>query len=348
MKPADNVELAGQTVDRYSIVTLIGAGGQGRVYRGRDERLQRDVAIKVLSPERLSEAAARQKLMTEARVLSRLNDPHIAAIYDFVTCGGRDFIVMEFVAGATLRDTIAGGPLPPSEVLRLGSHIARGLASAHAANIVHRDIKPANLKITSFGELKILDFGVARLLPAGAILDNGPYTLTESVVAGTVPYMAPEQLNGEDADERSDIFSAGAVLYEMATGTPAFPLRNLPALVEAVLHEEPPAPSTVNPHLPLAVERVIVKAMQKDPNARHESAAELTFELERLMPIGWSSFAAIPAAARPHASNETAMAAGRWAAPDFDYAAEPLWVTEGGRSAGAPRGHVPKRLFASV
>jgi eukaryotic-like serine/threonine-protein kinase len=349
MKSADNVELTGQTVDRYSIVALIGAGGQGRVYRGRDERLQRDVAIKVVSAERSSDAASRQKLMTEARVLSRLNDPHVAAIYDFVTHRGRDFIVMEFVAGATLRDMIAGGPLPAGEVLRLGSHIARGLASAHAANIVHRDIKPANLKVTSFGELKILDFGVARLLPAGTLLDNGPYTVTESVVAGTVPYMAPEQLNGEDADERSDIFSAGVVLYEMATGIPAFPVRNLPALVEAVLHEEPAAPSVVNPHLPLALERVIVKAMQKNPDARHESAAELTFELERLMPVGWSSLPAMPVTARPQAWAAAAMAEDQRSAPDSDdVGVEPLWVTGGDLSGGARRGRVPGRLFASV
>jgi serine/threonine protein kinase len=226
--------------------------------------------------------------MSEARVLSRLNHQHVARIYDFVTRGGRDFIVMEFVSGATLRDILAVGPLPPSEVQRLGAQVARGLASAHSANIVHRDIKPTNLMITSLGELKILDFGVARLLPAGAILDNGTRTPSTSsvVVAGTVPYMAPEQLRGEPVDERSDIFGVGAVLYEMATGSRAFPQRSVATLVEAILYDDPPAPSTVNPYVPLALERIVVTAMQKERAARYQSAAALASALEQLMPGG--------------------------------------------------------------
>jgi serine/threonine protein kinase len=220
--------------------------------------------------------------MMEAQALSRLNHPHVARVYDFVVENGRDYIVMEFVAGATLRDMLAGGPLPAGEVLRLGSQIAHGLACAHAANVVHRDIKPANLKITSFGELKILDFGLAKLLPAGAILDNATRTPASGAVVGTVPYMAPERLRGEDADERSDIFSAGTVLYEMATGTAAFPQRNIAALVEAIQHEEPAAPTAVNPHLPVALERIILKAMQKDRAMRHGSAGELAASLDRL------------------------------------------------------------------
>jgi serine/threonine protein kinase len=288
MEPRDDADLTGQTVDHYSIVALIACGGQGRVYRGRDERLLRDVAIKVVSPACTSEAAARGNLKSEARVLSRLNHQHVARIYDFVTRGGRDFIVMEFVSGATLRDILAVGPLPASEVLRLGAQVARGLASAHSANIVHRDIKPTNLMITSLGELKILDFGVARLMPAGAVLDNATRTPSTSsvAVAGTVPYMAPEQLRGEQADERGDIFSVGSVLYEMATGTRAFPQRSVATLVEAILYEDPPAPSAVNPHVPLALERIIVTAMQKECEARYQSAAELASALERLMPGG--------------------------------------------------------------
>ena len=282
MTRVDDADLTGRRIDHYSIVALIAAGGQGRVYRGRDERLQREVAIKVLRVDRISDPAARRTLMTEARVLSRLNHPNVAGIYDFVTQGGCDYIVMEFVAGATLHDVLAGGPLPAAEVLRLGSQIAHGLACAHAASVVHRDIKPGNLKITSCGELKILDFGLAKLLPAAAIVDNGTRTTASGAVAGTVPYMAPERLRGEEADERSDIFSVGTVLYEMATGVPAFPQRSLAALVDAILHEEPAAPSAVNPHLPRALERIIVKSLQKGRTERHQSAAALAEALDQL------------------------------------------------------------------
>jgi serine/threonine protein kinase len=277
-----DADLTGRTIDHYSIVALIAAGGQGRVYRGRDERLQREVAIKVVGPDRISDPAARRNLMTEARVLSRLNHPNVAGIYDFVTQGGCDFIVMEFVAGATLRDVLAGGPLPAAEVLRLGSQMAHGLACAHAANVVHRDIKPANVKITSFGELKILDFGLAKLLPAATIVDNNTRTTASGAVAGTVPYMAPERLRGEDADERSDIFSAGAVLYEMATGVAAFPQRSLATLVDAILNQEPIAPSDVNPHLPVALERIIVQSLHKERAERHDSATALAEALDHL------------------------------------------------------------------
>ena len=285
MAPVDDMDLTGRTLGRYSIVALIASGGQGRVYRGRDECLRRDVAIKVLSPGGIADPA---RLVTEARVLSRVNHRNVAGIYDFVTDCGRDFIVMEFVAGATLRDILAGGPLPACEVLRLGAQMARGLASAHAANVVHRDVKPANLKITSSGEMKILDFGIARLLPAGALFDNETHTTSSDRVLGTIPYMAPEQLQGDEADERTDIFSIGVVLYEMATGTPAFRQRNVAALVDAIVHEDPPTPSSVNPHVPLALEYVITKAMQKARRNRHQSALDLAAALETLMPHGYA------------------------------------------------------------
>jgi serine/threonine protein kinase len=285
VEPVKEEDLIGRTVDHYAVVALIAAGGQGCVYRGRDERLHRDVAIKVLPPGRAGEPAARGGLIAEARALSLLNHPHVAGIYDFVTHGRRDFLVMEFVAGATLRDVLAGGPLPSWEVVRLGSQIARGLAAAHAANIVHHDIKPSNLKITSSGELKILDFGVARLMPSGVLLDNTTRTPSKLTGGGTVPYMAPEQLRGEPIDERSDIFSVGVVLYEMATGFSAFPQRNLPALIEAIQHHDPAPVTVVNPHVPLALERIVVRAMDKVPAARQQTATELAEALERLIPV---------------------------------------------------------------
>jgi serine/threonine protein kinase len=285
MAPEDDLDLTGRTLGRYSIVAPIASGGQGRVYRGRDEYLRRDVAIKVLSPRGPAEVM-RRTLMAEARMLSRLNHRHVAGIYDVVTEGGCDFIVMEFVAGATLRDILAGGPLPPPEVLRLGAQIARGLASAHAASIVHRDVKPANLKITSSGEVKILDFGIARLLPGGAVLDSATCTHSSGPVLGTIPYMAPEQLQGQEADERTDIFSIGVVLYEMATGRHAFPHRNVASLVDAIRHDDPPPPSSVNPHVPLALEYVITRSMQKARKDRYQSALDLAVALETLMPPG--------------------------------------------------------------
>ena len=284
MEPVDDIDLTGTAVEHYSIVALIAAGGQARVYRGRDERLRRDVAIKVIRPGRTSDANARRRLSTEAHALGRLSNPHVAGIYDFLTQDGRDFIVMEFVAGATLRDILAGGPLPATEVLRLGGQIARGLASAHAAKIVHRDIKPTNLKITSSGELKILDFGVARLLPPESMLGPAPAEDTNIEVVGTVPYMAPEQLNGDDADERTDIFSVGAVLYEMATGVHAFPQRSVAALIDAILTQDPVPPSVVHPHVPPALDALIMRALQKSPAARHQSAGELAAAMEALMP----------------------------------------------------------------
>jgi serine/threonine-protein kinase len=252
------------------------------VYRGRDNKLHRDVAIKVLRGG--GDLLARRGLIEEARTLSLLNHPHVAGIYDFVTQGHREFIVMEFIPGATLRDILASGPLPSSEVIRLGAQVAHGLAAAHAAHVVHSDIKPSNLKITVSGELKILDFGVARLMPAGEVVDNDTRTPCPLTGAGTMPYMAPEQIRGDPVDERSDIFSVGTVLYEMATAFPAFPQRNIAALVDALQHKEPPPPTFVNPYVPVALERVITKAMHKEPSERYATAVELAESLEALMP----------------------------------------------------------------
>jgi len=296
-------DLTSSTVGHYSVVALIATGGQGLVYRGRDEALRRDVALKVLNRARLADKAARGRLMFEARVLSLVNHPHIARVYDYVTQRGRDFIVMEYVPGATLRDVLAGGPLPAPEVLRLGAQLADGLAAAHAVNVVHCDVKPANIKITSAGELKILDFGIAKLLPAGAVLDNASQTSTDDVIVGTVPYMSPEQIRGEPADPRSDIFSLGTVLYEMATGFRAFPHRNMARLLEAVQFEEPPLPSSVNPLVPLALERVIVQAMQKSAADRQQSALDVAAALGQIAPIRRSAPAAVPRSGlRPVAS----------------------------------------------
>jgi serine/threonine protein kinase len=272
-------DLAGTSVSRYTIVDLIGAGGMGRVYRARDERLQRHVAIKVRIRQAGSDPHQDRELMAEARALSRLCHPHIATIHDFLTESERDFIVMEFVPGATLKEMLASGPLPFADVLRLGRQMVQGLVAAHAAQLIHRDIKPANLKVTSAGELKILDFGLAQLKPGAAAKDAARDLSTRSPSAfgpiGTMPYMAPEQLRGERADERSDIFSAGAVLYEMATGQQAFPQANMPLLVDAILHQDPVAPSIVNSRVRPAFDGVVSKSMEKSPGRRYQTAGEL-------------------------------------------------------------------------
>lgn len=216
-------------------------------------------------------------------MLSRLNHPHVAGIYDFLTEAGREAIVMEFVPGATLQDVLRGGPLPPAEVVRLGGQMARGLAAAHAAKVIHQDIKPANLKVTSSGELKILDFGVAKLLLDGTALETAIDSMSELGPTGTVPYMAPERLRGEPADERSDIFSAGVVLYEMASGHRAFPQSRIASLVEAILYGTVAPLATVNPLVPPALDRVVTKAIEKHPGDRHQSAAELADALDDVM-----------------------------------------------------------------
>jgi serine/threonine protein kinase len=281
VEAAPDDDLTGSTVGKYAILALIGTGGQGRVYRARDQRLQREVALKVLSPDRRRHPAERRGLMNEARALSRLNHPHVASVYDFLTHSGRDFIVMELVAGATLRDVLAGSPLPTPEVVRLGAQLARGVAAAHTANLVHHDIKPANIKITSSGQLKVLDFGLARMMPRGAV-DTASPSATDLAIVGTVPYMSPEQLRGDPPDHRSDIFSMGVVLYEMVAGWRAFPQRNLAELVEAVQFVTPPAPSRVNPLVPNALEAVIVQAMQKDARDRQQHALDIAEALDAL------------------------------------------------------------------
>jgi eukaryotic-like serine/threonine-protein kinase len=273
MELINNVDLTGRLVDRYAIMALIQSGAQGCVYRGRDDVLRREVAVKV---------RAHDGLLTEARALSSLNHPNVAGVYDFVTQDARDFMVMEFISGATLAEVLAGGPLPPREVVRLGLQLARGLAAIHSAQLAHCDVKPANLKITSYGTLKIVDFGVAQRLPPGALSDSVPTSITTLV--GTFPYMAPEVLRGERPDPRSDIFSAGAVLYEMATGCRAFPQQTLPALVRAIEQGEIVPPSRLNPVVPIALDRVVARALDKQMDRRYENGIDFARALDALAP----------------------------------------------------------------
>jgi serine/threonine protein kinase len=267
---------------RYTIISLIGARGMGRVYLGRDEQLLRHVAIKVLAGTTAADATVSPQLLREARMLSRFSHPFVAGIFDFVVQGGQEYLVMEFVPGPTLKEVIAAGPLPSAEVVRLGVQLARGLAAAHTARVIHRDLKPQNIKLTSSGRLKILDFGIAALTGGVSGVDSWAETQTAVSPAGTVPYMSPEQVRGEDLDERTDIFSAGAVLYEMASGQPAFPQRDLAHLVEAIQYHDPPAVSSINPFVPASLERVITRALQKDRGRRQPRASILAAELRSI------------------------------------------------------------------
>ena len=280
--PSVQDSLVGQTLGHYRIAEKIGTGGMGEVYRAHDEHLDRDVAIKVLPPGTLADESARKRFRKEALILSQLNHPNIATVHDFDTQEGVDFLVMEYIPGITLSEKVAARPLPETEVLRLGVELAEGLAAAHDHGVVHRDLKPSNLRITSDGRLKILDFGLAKLrLPATA------NATTESVseiqaMAGTLPYMAPEQLLGGEIDARADLHAAGSVLYEMATGRHPFADAERSQLIGAILHRPPRPPAALNPGLSPELERIIGKCLEKQPEDRYQSAKELAVDLRRL------------------------------------------------------------------
>ena len=254
----------------------------GVVYRAHDERLDRDVALKVLPAGTLADNAARKRLRHEALALGRLNHPHIEAVYDFDTEGEVDFLVMEHVPGPTLADRLMSGALDEPEVLRLGQQLAAALEEAHGLGVVHRDLKPANIKVTPKGQLKVLDFGLAALLrPAGD--GDATRSVTEAGgTGGTVPYMAPEQLRGQPPDARSDIFATGVVLYEMAAGRRPFQGRVTTELTDAILHAAPPPPTRLRPELSRRLEDIVLKCLEKDPDNRYQWAKELAVDLRRL------------------------------------------------------------------
>jgi eukaryotic-like serine/threonine-protein kinase len=274
-------EMIGQRLSHYRVVERIGAGGMGVVYLAHDEQLDRDVAIKVLPTRSLTDEAAHRQFRKEALSLARLNHPNIATVHEFGSQDGVDFLVTEYIAGMTLDVKLAGGALPPAEVVRLGVQLAAGLEAAHQQGIVHRDLKPSNLRLTTDGRLKILDFGLARLIPRASELGMTATMTGQQETSGTLPYMAPEQLSGEVADARSDIWAAGAVLYEMSTGKRAFQ-QALPALlINAILNQTPEPASRLNPSVPAVLDEVILKALAHDPARRYQSASELGADLDR-------------------------------------------------------------------
>jgi len=264
----------------YLIAEKIGAGGMGEVYRARDEHLDRNVAIKVLPPKTFSDDSARKRFRKEAIALSKLNHPNIATIHDFDTQRGIDFLVMEYVPGVTLSERIANHALAEKECTRLGLQLVEGLAAAHEHGVIHRDLKPNNLRLTPDGRLKILDFGLAKLAQPAA-----PEAETESetsTVAGTLPYMSPEHLQGEPVDARSDIWAAGTVLYEMATGHTAFQEKTATATADAILHKPVAPPGRLAHKLSPQLEGIILKCLEKEAENRYQSAKELAVDLRRL------------------------------------------------------------------
>jgi len=275
--------LVGIELGHYRVVEKIGTGGMGEVYRARDQHLARDVAIKVLPPGTLTDASARKHFHKEALILSQLNHPNVATIYDFDTQQGVDFLVMEYIPGITLSEKVAAGPLPEKEVLRLGVQLAEGLAAAHDQGVVHRDLKPGNLRVTSDGRLKILDFGLAKLWHPVTSTAATESLSEPQAMAGTLPYMAPEQLLGGEIDARTDLHAAGLVLYEMATGRYPFADVENSQLIGTILHRTPRPPTALNSTVSPELERIIGKCLEKEPENRYQSAKELAIDLRRLL-----------------------------------------------------------------
>src|SRR3984893_15798232 len=275
------LRMIGQTLGHYRILEKVGSGGMGVVYRARDEQLERDVALKVLPSGTLSNDASRRHFRKEALALAKLNHPNIETVYEFDTQDGMDFLVMEYVPGKTLADRLIDGALPEKEVIALGMQIAAALAEAHEHGIVHRDLKPANIAWTEKGQAKVLDFGLAKLLWPRDETTADSLSSTHGA-AGTLPYMSPEQLRGEQVDARSDIYTIGAVLSEMATYRRAFGEPHASRLMEPVLHQTPVPPRALNPRISPELERIILKCLDKNPEQRYQSAKELLVDLRRL------------------------------------------------------------------
>src|SRR5271155_4942089 len=298
----------GTKLGPYEIVSPLGAGGMGEVYRARDTRLDRDVAIKVLLTNMASDPSLRQRLEREAKAVSKLSHPHICTLHDIGHQDGIDFIVMELVEGESLEQRLLKGPLPADQVIRYAAQIADALAKAHKRGFTHRDLKPANIMLAKSGA-KLMDFGLAKQSGPAPLataltemtMDQAKLT-SEGSIVGTFQYMAPEQLEGKEADARTDIFAFGELIHEMVTGKPAFSGKSRASLIAAILTTEPPSISELQPLAPATLERVVRKCLAKDPDDRWQSASDLASELNWMLTAGSQTGVAAPAIikAKPH------------------------------------------------
>ena len=278
-----------ETISHFRVIAKLGAGGMGVVYKAVDTRLDRSVALKFLPDNLTQDSQALERFRREARAASALNHPGICTIYDIGEQNGRAFIAMEFIDGETLRSHIHGEALPLEEMLKLGIQIADALDAAHADGIIHRDIKPANIFVTKRGQAKVLDFGLAKLVPKGVATADADFggavedcSSIVGIISGTPSYMSPEQVRGDNLDARTDIFSLGLVLYEMATGRQAFTGRTSGVIIEAVLTRAPVSPRSLNPDIPPRLEEILNKALHKDREQRYQHAADIRNDLQRL------------------------------------------------------------------